>query len=1045
MSRYQDTDNAQLDFGGGTVTLDPLANDRFEGPSSTTRVIDTFSAPDYAGVLTLADDGRSFQYTAADGYVGTFSISYTVRYGEADHQTTDGTFSVSVQPHSLAVENWFAVDPTQSGPTRIDVLANDPLLNPYRYSDNAHYLPPPTRDVTLTLVDVSMEGASGTVVIDSATNALLYTPAEGFRGGETFTYTMADSTGVRRTATVTVHVAEPGVDPSGAERFATRGELEQYLIDRAVQRYAQQFSRVYTRYATQTGGYNGYPELFTTTDGVLNREGFADDHSDTNTQVAGVDEADIVETDGRYVYTFTDGQLAIVDTVDPQNPVLVSLTTFDGKYDNMYLAGDRVTLLRSGQSWHYRFGEANPAEVLVLDIADRTSPTVVERTEIDGYIADSRSIDGRIHLVVHRSFVLPELDGHWLVEPVLPEEGEAPQGPAPVGQPAFTDAIFSLAIPYYNWGEPGVWQNESLDEYVARVREQLIDTGLPSFRAYDSSGEQVASGLLSQPTSVHKPIGSEDVLVSLVTLGATDNQAGPLAEATTFISDSNTRTYVSRTAAYVLAYDSTTDTTTIYKMGLNEDGTAPIVANGQIRGRMLNQFSADEFDGYLRVATTQQEREILANGRTRQLRLFNNLLVLKQEGNRLVQVGEVTNLAPTETIHAVRFMGERAFVVTFRRVDPLFAIDLSDPTAPTVEGALKIPGFSNYLHPVGENHLIGIGRDANEITGRLGPLQITLFDVSDLSDPHVADQLTLEGVYQVHSEAWLDHHAVAYFAGSGVLAIPINWKESVEVTDDSGGTRVETLTRSVIATAQVEINGTAKLTATGMIDHDVPIVGSSTRWFENTVSIGGASHQLQSSPARRALRIGESLITVSNHWVKVHDLNHPENQVGEAYIGPPARDDKFEMDEDGGTTTLDVLANDYPVAGGGIASIDLVAQPTTGGSVAIADDGRSLSVTPDENFNGEIRFTYTVNDPLRRANGGGNRSDSCGRRQPDCHGRRVHSQRERRLYETRRAPERRESRLSPLVRLGALVHCWRECRCNGPGRRFHAACFVALE
>ena len=145
----------------------------------------------------------------------------------------------------------------------------------------------------------------------------------------------------------------------------------------------------------------------------------------------------------------------------------------------------------------------------------------------------------------------------------------------------------------------------------------------------------------------------------------------------------------------------------------------PIVASGTVGGRLLNQFSADEFEGRLRVATTEIRSATIDTSwgwRRVQQQRFNNVVVMEQQGNRLTLIGEVTNLAPTETIRSVRFMGDRAYVVTFRIVDPLFALDMSNPTNPTVEGALKIPGFSNYLHPVGNDYLIGIGRDADEIT-----------------------------------------------------------------------------------------------------------------------------------------------------------------------------------------------------------------------------------------------------------------------------------------------------------------------------------------
>src|SRR5262249_36786367 len=150
------------------------------------------------------------------------------------------------------------------------------------------------------------------------------------------------------------------------------------------------------------------------------------------------------------------------------------------------------------------------------------------------------------------------------------------------------------------------------------------------------------------------------------------------------------------------------------------------------------QFSVDEYQGRLRLATTQTIYDLGVYWQ-HALQRFNNLFVLEQHGTQLEVVGSIENLEPTETIKSVRFLGNRAYVTTFRVIDPLFAIDLSDPAHPELRGALKIPGFSDYLQPVGEDYVIGIGRDANEITGAWGPTQISLFYVGDMAHPILVD------------------------------------------------------------------------------------------------------------------------------------------------------------------------------------------------------------------------------------------------------------------------------------------------------------------
>ncbi|QDU88199.1 Beta propeller domain protein [Pirellulimonas nuda] len=938
-------DRAYIDAGTGVQSLDPLANDHLLSETALSPRIDSFAAPDYVGQITLSADGRRLLFEPAENYQGAFSLTYTVRYGDGEDDTVSGSFQVQVAPQFLAVENWFAVAAGSVEPTRLDVLANDPLLKPFAYARESHYRET-NQEVALNVVGASQGSAGGSISISSDGKSVEYLPAEGFVGDETFTYTAEATGGSRQTATVTVHVAEPVADPAGVSRFASEGEFQQFVIDRAVAQYASQFGRYHSDYLAYPYLWNGSAQLsdIVLYDAAMTRVASTNsglDRSETNVQVAGVDEADIVETDGRYLYTFSDGQLAIVDLVDPAAPRLVSLTEFDSQFNAMYLLGDRVTLLRTGSPYA-------SAEVVVLDVSDRGAPSVVQRTEIDGVIADSRAIGDRIHLVVNRSFKLPPLERVLISEGAAAEPAGATQLLHPM-QLVLTDAYFS---PIYQ-GSPSVWRNETLEEYVDRVRDSIAQTTLPSFRTFGADGELVASGLLTDPSAVHKPLAGAKAIVSLVTLDVGDDAPGPVAPATSFVADTNTEVYVSADSAYLFSYDAVADETTIYKLTLAEDGSAPLAATGVVAGRLLNQFSADEHDGMLRVVTTAtvtQKSMTGWGGWRMQTRQENNLLVLGQRGNRLGVVGEVTNLAPGETLKSVRFMGERAYVVTFRVTDPLFSIDLSDPVMPEVRGVLVIPGFSDYLHPVGEDYLIGIGRNATNVSGSGAPLQLTLFNVADLDHPFVVAQINLDHRMGSASEAWIDHHAVAYFAQSGVLAVPVSWTEKI----NSGGVW-KMFNHSAVETFHVAFDdaGGATLEQTGAIVHDQATPTNS--WVVKDAA----------SAPRRAVRIGESLITVSNNAVYVHNLNSPDEQLGEIYIGRPAWNDSFTLVEDSGANPLDVLANDRPGADGQVLSIDSVTQPASGGVVAIAGDGRSLVFTPADDFTGQATFSYTVLDAVR--------------------------------------------------------------------------------
>jgi uncharacterized secreted protein with C-terminal beta-propeller domain len=248
--------------------------------------------------------------------------------------------------------------------------------------------------------------------------------------------------------------------------------------------------------------------------------------------------------------------------------------------------------------------------------------------------------------------------------------------------------------------------------------------------------------------------------------------------------------YASTEAVYVTDADYTPsnafrEKTAIHKFRFDENGAARYVASGQVPGRLLNQFSLGEHESYLRVAThvtawtdfpVLAPDDVASSEVARTEQPYNGVYVLGESASKLEVVGAVDGLAPGESIYAARFLGPRGFLVTFRQIDPLFALDLSDPAHPAVVGELKIPGYSDYLHPLGENHLIGVGRSTARVADdRIvrDALQLSLFDVSNLAHPRAVQQLTIGGSYS-YSEASYTHKAFVLYehAGRTLLAIP---------------------------------------------------------------------------------------------------------------------------------------------------------------------------------------------------------------------------------------------------------------------------------
>ena len=577
----------------------------------------------------------------------------------------------------------------------------------------------------------------------------------------------------------------------------------------------------------------------------------ASNFSTTNTQVAGVDEADLVETDGKYLYVISQNELLIFDARESDKLSLESRIKLDARPTGMYLAGDRLTLVTSGRNdgfapnvrgnrirgntnfflsddWGGNYHHMpSTTEVKVLDVSDRSMPKLVQSTELDGRLVSSRMVYGELRIVLQQD------SRHW--SNLLPNPKK-------------------YHVSYDEATQTDHYRHETRNEYLGRVYESLENYSLPGYRTLSVDGEVLDKQDLMTWEELAEPVssryGSVTTIATFDTLGHT---TGPVATKTLF-ANAVAEIYATEDSLYVFGTSvrSARNQTSIWKYDFDPtDHSIQLSAQGHVDGRLLNQFSADEHDGHLRVVTQGQRWNSA-----------QSLFVLKQVGKNLKTVGEVENLAPGERLHSVRFTGSEAFVVTFRKVDPLFAIDLSDPTNPVVAGELKTPGYSDYLQPIDENHLLGIGRGADESIGLFQELQVSIFDVSDLNDPQLAHRYSFEGGRSTASLAtggrWTqgdgDHHAVSYFPSAEILAIPVH------SPDQQGGFRAGVNNTAILGTQesalqvfQVDVQTGFKPIAT--IKHDSRIV--------------------------RSLQIGEQLIVVSVDQITVHDLNNPSQTLAE--------------------------------------------------------------------------------------------------------------------------------------------------------------------
>lgn len=460
------------------------------------------------------------------------------------------------------------------------------------------------------------------------------------------------------------------------------------------------------------------------------------DFSTTNTQVENVDEADIVKTDGEYIYYVLNGILYIVKADNLEIISNIKIRTDDERFTilEIFLKDDKVVLLGNGyilgepitqkdeekvMTDSVRVNTLQTAKAIVYNIENKNAPEKVREVSLEGNYLDSRMVGDNLYLISRKyAYFYGDVEDYTIL-------------------PAMKDSA-----------EP--------TEEIKRINYSDI----VYFEGTEDRTFMVVGGF-----NINE---NEEVNVETF-FGAGD---------TVYANEKNL--YLTQTV-WGDNYK-----TTIYKFGL-EEARIKLLAKGEVDGMLNNQFSMDEFDGNLRVATTSyitiepQKDEMLDSGvmmttlATR--KTTNNLFVLNEN---LEEIGKIENLAEDEKIYSVRFIGKIGYVVTFKEVDPLFVIDLSDPTNPTVKGELKIPGYSSYLHPYDENHIIGIGYNTKD-NGHGGvtnsTMKMSMFDVSDLENPQEVFSVDI-GTDYASSEIIYNHKALFYKKAENLIGFPVTYRDN---------------------------------------------------------------------------------------------------------------------------------------------------------------------------------------------------------------------------------------------------------------------------
>lgn len=508
------------------------------------------------------------------------------------------------------------------------------------------------------------------------------------------------------------------------------------------------------------------------------------DYSTTNVQVENVDEPDYLKNDSKYVYIVSQNTLSIIDVYPAESAKLVLKIALDiesQSIQNMFLNDDRLVIFYNGQSQEEIIPQFdfvprpsyNPVtHALIVDVSDKEKPKILKDYTIDGHFRDARMIGNYAYFVTNSN-----IDYQYPRLPIIMERSEPVMIPDAfyfdnferfsnfntlTAIDIFSDTITSETFLMGYSGTIYVSENNFYLTY-----QQNLPYGFYENSSQDRFFDVVVPLLPKEIKDKILAIQSDSSLSSAIKWSEiSDVMQDSYNQMSKSQKEQLFDTIREALAEYDVRIQEESRRTIIHKISIDEENLE-YITKGSVPGRLLNQFSMDEHNDRFRVATTV-EYYSQYKGTVR-----SNAVYVLDENLKIV--GGIDGIAPDESIFSARFMGDRLYLVTFQQIDPFFVIDLSSDT-PKILGELKIPGFSNYLHPYDDDYVIGIGRDTKEIgSGRVQQLgvKVALFDVSDVSDPKVVDDFVI-GDSSTHSEALNNHKAFFFDKKKNILSIPIS-------------------------------------------------------------------------------------------------------------------------------------------------------------------------------------------------------------------------------------------------------------------------------
>ena len=612
-----------------------------------------------------------------------------------------------------------------------------------------------------------------------------------------------------------------------------------------------------------------------------------EDFSGTNNQEAGVDEADFIKTDGNNIYVLNAGHLFILGVPEFGSIEHSANISIEGEPTQMLMSGNRIVVASMVHPWTLSEGDSLRTSMLLqeeeenwrwetftkltlVDIENRSDPIINREIYIEGDLLTGREFNGTVRMITHGWIDIPYLkswveladwDAYWSAND---DEKKS---------------MWNRAIDYTILDNEDTLSKLEINDMVPRIYERT-DNGSIDVKSYgddDCKGFAGAKDASSRGVTSILSIDLNQTELSFTADHIRTNWPQIYASGDLLVLSEKTNEWW-----WYWGNQNEKETTNLHTFDISVSGQTTYVASGRINGTILNQFSLSEHEEILRVASTtgQWGRWWLENPEPIQNHVICLEIAIDGAGEKyLSEIGHLGGIAKNENIWSARFVGDRAYIVTFRQTDPLWTIDLSDPQNPSIFGELKVPGVSTYIHPLSDgNHLLTIGFPGGDDGLGLdwSTTQISLFDISNVSDPKLAKALPLTPGYtdsnclQIrwcgwqwsNSEATYEHKAFTYWEASSLLAVPISTSRwTYDEVEINGKTYANYGYEYVSKLMMIDVNASeGNLAVQGNINHSGHFGkdGLTSTWWGGDISI------------RRSIFMGNYIYAFSDAAVTVH-------------------------------------------------------------------------------------------------------------------------------------------------------------------------------